>query len=1292
MGKNRLMSVIARVCLYTLTFSALLGVWPTSGSAGASEDVNVALTGTATASSVQDAAHGAAKAIDGDSGTRWAADGSSKPQWLQVDLGRSQSISEVRTSFEFTDSYYQYKVETSADGSSWAMFADRTGNTALADGAYRDTGAAEARYVRITVTGTQTSGMWASIKEFRIEPKELEDVRNVALGKTATASSTQDSAHAAALAVDGDSATTRWAADGSSKPQWLQVDLGQSYWIAATQTFFEFADSYYQYKVEVSQDQSAWTTFADKTGNTALGDPLYEDRGGASARYVRITVTGQQHSSVWASIKEFKVLGTLNLAQGKTATASSSQDAAHGPSLAVDGDSKGTRWAADGSSKPQWLQVDLGQSMTIARTEATFEFADTYYQYKIEVSPDGSQWNLFADRTANAVVANPAYTDTGSQTGRYIRITVTGAASSGMWASLYEFKAFGPESLAASTSQLSSGDYRLKADTVGPNRYGIGIYRASGERVYGQERPESVLIKDAYGNMRSFEAAYTSASWSGSALTMSGTVTTDNGSRISFQDVYSANDATGAFKVSRTATVVRADSRDAGFNTRFSLAPASPESMTEYDMLAPGVWYKQNENAVAGSLGKGFSADYFYIREMRLTLPFLMMQNKASGDIAALGHIDANASSGVDERSSAWLVDGSIQFGSLGIRKEAQPSLDFVYPGMEGEKSYLSGGWTRRSHPVEANFSQEYELVLKFSSGTDYNAAMETTWRYYYDQYNPQVQTVDVSDVYGNAIDLLDTYAQNYNGVTGLPFKASIPDGTITGNGMSMGFVGQQIPAAYQLIRYGLDNGDSGILGKGTAMVDFWATNSMTSSGLPRIWYEPYESGGSFRAYDVDLRTVSDGMEGVVDAYRVMKENGQTKTAWLNYAATFGDWLVDNQNADGSYYRIYNQAGSPVHTGKFNTTNPIRFLLKLYKATNDADYLDAAVAAGDYAYANVYRTTQYVGGTSDNNNTIDKEAGALAINAFLALYDATKTAKWLEAAQGAATYTETWTYAWNYTVTPGGTRWAAAGDAKPQWLQVDLGETTAINRVESYFEFANKYYQYKIEVSTDGSSWTTFADKTGNTADGNPNYADTGSANARYVRLTVTGTEAPGDWVSLWELKVFRASDNVNVALNKPTTASSYDNDRNAPAKATDGYVTTSDYSPFPDSGLIGQSLVATGHSYTDMYMAYMGAAYYRLYLFLGDSHYLSMARILQNNANRTTDWDGTIGYAYPGLVEEGGDVTEFKYYGVGVWLTWCTVAQLEPLALLEDRFGSMSIDEIEQLPLLTRQSLNDSF
>lgn len=1243
---------------------------------------------TATASSEMDATHSAAKAIDGSPSTRWSPADSSKPQWLLVDLGSTQPIRAVNTQFEFDDSYYQYRIEGSDDQVEWTTFADRTSGT-QAPGVYgyTDRGFMDARYVRITVTGVQHEGMWVSIREFAINPAananaDNDDLYNVALGKTATASSTMSEEFAPAYAVDGNTGTTRWSPADREGQHWLQVDLGDEHYIQRTLAIFEWPDVVYQYRIETSMDGDQWLPFADKTGNALPGPAGYVDEGGTWARFVRITGTDDN----WKSLFEFQVFGTDNLAAGRPATASSEQAGGGAAALAFDG-SRETGWtSADGEAGPQWLQVDLGAVREVGRIETYLNSKETPYRYSLEVSENGTDWSVYADRGGNTVAGNPGYTDKGDANARHVRLTVEETGEANAAIGVRELRVYAPAS-DSHEAELVSGAYELRAEALPGGKFGIGVYK-DGQRLYGQRHPQQLLVKEEQEQPVRYEAAYDSVEDGEDALVLRGTVGTNYRSLVAFEDTYRPGADPGSFEVSRSVTVVKGEEGDKGYNTVFGLAPDAEQNIEQFDMLAPGNWYGKNDNVVNSAIASDYSHDYFYIREMRMALPFFTMRNDLTGETLSIGRPDASPSSGVDETIGNWLVDDSLKYGSLGIHKQARPSLDFVYPGLEGEINYINHGkpWAYRSHPVTTGSEQQYTLTLRFSHTDSYPEALNKEWHAFLELLNPQLQSVNVQAVYDNAIDLLDEYAREYNGIMGLPFKADVPDGEIGGYAMVMGFVGQQLPAAYQMIRYALTAEEEELLDKGVRMVDFWATRSMTPSGLPKTWFEPFwGSEGTFTSGDADMRTMSDGMEGAVDAYRVMLEHGVTKSEWLDFAIRFGDWLVDHQNDDGSYYRIYNFNGEPVHTGKFNTTNPIRFLVKLYGATGEEKYLTAAVKAGEYAYANIYEPSLYVGGTSDNNNTIDKEAGVMAMNAFLALYDATKETKWVEALRGAADYTATWTFAWTYETPAGGTRWAANGDSKPQWLQVDLGEVKAISSVETYMEYRGMGYQYTIDVSTDGHSWTRYADRTNNVSHGNPSYVDSGNANARYVRLNVTGTEAAGAWVSVWEFVVKDANGN-NLALHKPTTASS---SAKSPKLATDGNIDSSPLSPFPEAGLIGQSFVATGHSYVDQFMAYMGSAYYRLYLLTNDEAYLRFAKLLQNNANYTTDWKGTWGYAHPGLVEEGGNVTELIYSGIGAWLVWNSVAQLEPLSLLEDRFGSMSIEEIELLPLAERQLLN---
>lgn len=107
---------------------------------------------------------------------------------------------------------------------------------------------------------------------------------------------------------------------------------------------------------------------------------------------------------------------------------------------------KGTKWLPAGGEIPQWLLVDLGDSMDITRTLTNPEFRHVVYGYRIELSTDLSDWTLFADRTSNRTEqAGEGYTDHGQGRGRFVKITFTNAG--GHWAGLYNFSVFSDRTL-----------------------------------------------------------------------------------------------------------------------------------------------------------------------------------------------------------------------------------------------------------------------------------------------------------------------------------------------------------------------------------------------------------------------------------------------------------------------------------------------------------------------------------------------------------------------------------------------------------------------------------------------------------------------------------------------------------------------------------------------------------------------------------------------------------------------------------------------------------------------------
>jgi len=114
------------------------------------------------------------------------------------------------------------------------------------------------------------------------------------------------------------------------------------------------------------------------------------------------------------------------------------------------------------------------------------------------------------------------------------------------------------------------------------------------------------------------------------------------------------------------------------------------------------------------------------------------------------------------------------------------------------------------------------------------------------------------------------------------------------------------------------------------------------------------------------------------------------------------------------------------------------------------------------------------------------------------------------------------------------TLWKAGSNGLPQSLVVDLGSVRDVKRVMTQFEYPTFYYQYKIECSNDSVNWQLFSDKTNNRRSGSP-MIDDNSMSARYIRVTVNGTEKQGVYAAIWNVKVYDELFEVPDYRNKPS-------------------------------------------------------------------------------------------------------------------------------------------------------------
>lgn len=128
-----------------------------------------------------------------------------------------------------------------------------------------------------------------------------------------------------------------------------------------------------------------------------------------------------------------------NLAFEKKVRASSAYDDNFKPEYAVD-DNNGTLWRPAGMGQ-EWIEIDLGETKDIRTVWTQWEYGTQFYQYLIETSKDGKNWEIFSDKRDNRLAGSPMV-DFGNTNARYLRITSTGGEKRGFNGALWNVKVF----------------------------------------------------------------------------------------------------------------------------------------------------------------------------------------------------------------------------------------------------------------------------------------------------------------------------------------------------------------------------------------------------------------------------------------------------------------------------------------------------------------------------------------------------------------------------------------------------------------------------------------------------------------------------------------------------------------------------------------------------------------------------------------------------------------------------------------------------------------------------------
>lgn len=227
---------------------------------------------------------------------------------------------------------------------------------------------------------------------------------------------------------------TRWCAANDGFPAWVQFEFPSPQSLTGVKIQWESNNNAYKHKIEASPDGKVWSVLADASTNDKGGDSEHIfSTASSGTRFVKITVLGTSQGG-WASIREvdFKTDATLATATASTTEAIKNNYPAH----AVDGN-RDTRWCADSGSYPQWLQLNLDKAHAVSGITIDWESGGNIYHHKVEGSLDGKAWFTLFDATKNETRGKIQHKFDSKEV-QIIKVTVTGTANSGNFASIRE--------------------------------------------------------------------------------------------------------------------------------------------------------------------------------------------------------------------------------------------------------------------------------------------------------------------------------------------------------------------------------------------------------------------------------------------------------------------------------------------------------------------------------------------------------------------------------------------------------------------------------------------------------------------------------------------------------------------------------------------------------------------------------------------------------------------------------------------------------------------------------------
>jgi hypothetical protein len=315
----------------------------------------------------------------------------------------------------------------------------------------------------------------------------------------------------------------------------------------------------------------------------------------------------------------------------------------------------------------------------------------------------------------------------------------------------------------------------------GSGEWGLEIAGA-GPR-FAQPKPAQIEVYRGGENARQLAVGYQSVQKQADAVLAKAKLA-DGEATFAVEDRWTISGA--ALSLNRKVVVTGAEN-NAGFFSAIRIVTDPKIGWADADYLVPGQLYMEPHTRATAPGGEAnLRAKRLSVREDYLSAPLVGMSFRDGNWAAVLDMAPRGDTTWAETTTPATtpVIDPRIQFGALGAREipEGGIELGFWLPGTTDE---FSGGFgfggrgrggptapivRRRYHPIQAGFSQTYQVAFRFGHDASFRGMERDAWRWAWETLKPKVAPIDVEAARRALLDHLADRVLVVDDRAGIPF------------------------------------------------------------------------------------------------------------------------------------------------------------------------------------------------------------------------------------------------------------------------------------------------------------------------------------------------------------------------------------------------------------------------------------------------------------------------------------------------------------------------------------------